>query len=90
MPSGLVGWDFLEQLEVGVDLNINGDTVLQAGQAALGSNERLKDKNRRAQKRARDKKKVKRLAKTDQPLLPSCCLVGGLHHVILYRNVHRP
>ena len=72
--SGLASWDFLEDLEVRVDLNINGGTVPQDGKAVLSSNERLKEKNRRAQKRARDRKKVARLSMRDHSPLPECCL----------------
>jgi len=76
--SGQASWDFLEDLEVGVDLNANGGSVPQDGEAVLSSNERLKEKNRRAQKRARDKRKVVKTVHADQSPSSWCCLRGIL------------
>ena len=56
--ADLSGWDFLQDLDVEVDLGIDNCSLPQATGPALSSHERVKEKNRQAQKRARQRQKV--------------------------------
>lgn len=57
--AGLSSWDFLQELDFALDTNRNSLLPQkQPKQTANASSEVLKEKNRQAQKRARQKKKV--------------------------------
>ena len=56
--ADLSSWDFLQDLEFGVDLAIDDKAQFQTLKTQLTSSERLREQNRKAQQRARQKKKV--------------------------------
>ncbi len=58
MSADLSSWDFLQDLEFGVDLATDGKAQSQTLETQLTSTERVREQNRKAQQRARQKKKV--------------------------------
>ncbi len=56
--ADLSSWDFLQDLEFGVDLATDGKAQSQTLKTQLTSTERVKEQNRKAQQRTRQKKKV--------------------------------
>ncbi|DBA92184.1 TPA: hypothetical protein ACH3X1_015897 [Trebouxia sp. C0004] len=57
MSADLSSWDFLQDLDFGVDLAADGTAQAQAVETQLTSTERVREQNRKAQQRARQKKK---------------------------------
>jgi len=58
MSADLSSWDFLQDLDFGVDLATDGKAQSQTLKTQLTSTERVREQNRKAQQRARQKKKV--------------------------------
>ena len=56
--ADLSSWDFLQDLEFGVDLATDDKAQPQTLKPQLTSSERVREQNRKAQQRARQKKKV--------------------------------
>ena len=56
--ADLSSWDFLQDLEFGVDRATDGKAQSQTLKTQLTSTERVREQNRKAQQRARQKKKV--------------------------------
>lgn len=57
-PSAdLSSWDFLQDLDFGHDLDLHNDLSVAAGPQATAT-ERVKERNRKAQQRFRQRKKV--------------------------------
>ena len=57
----LSNWDFLQDLDFGVDLDFDNNALSQAERSQPTSKERIKEQNRKAQQRARQRKKVCKL-----------------------------
>ncbi len=60
MSADLYNWDFLQDLDFAPDLEIDNNAISQIAAPHL-SHERQKEKNRKAQQRARQKKKVRKV-----------------------------
>lgn len=60
-PGDPTNWGFLEDLDF--DVGLDSIPSLMAARPQMSSSERLREKNRRAQQRARQKKKVVRVAR---------------------------
>lgn len=59
-PSELTSWDFLQDAELGLGPELVGSSqLLLPANSTLSSAERLKEKNRKAQKRFRERKKAR-------------------------------
>lgn len=64
--TDLSNWDFLQDLDFLQDPDPDDNAVFQAAKPEVTTNERLKEKNRKAQQRARQKKKVGKSPLQDQ------------------------
>ena len=84
MSADLCNWDFLQDLDFAADLETDNNAISQIAAPDSSSHERQKERNRKAQQRARQKKKVRtirhyqpckrrprvRLAAPDFPCVP--------------------
>ncbi len=79
MSADLSSWDFLQDLEFGVDLATDGKVQLQTLKTQPTSTERVREQNRKAQQRARQKKKVDQQPQARSPLSAAVLKPSFLH-----------
>ena len=69
----LTSWDFLQDFGFGLDPEIGGSSQAQlSAKGTINSSERLREKNRKAQKRFRERKKARTLARKQDLKTASC------------------
>ena len=70
----LTSWDFLQDVDFGLEPELGGSSQPQvSAKGTVSNSERLKEKNRKAQKRFRERKKARTLVR-QQDLKKASCL----------------